>query len=128
MVICTEITKKGFFYLDHRTVDGKHGIILDTFATAGNVNDSQPYIARLDATTQRFQFKPQVVGLDAGYFTAPIAESLARREIVGVFGYRRPTKGKNSLSLRTPNNTTDTAMPVTEGCRKYRCNASSRQW
>ncbi|SUB33160.1 Uncharacterised protein [[Pasteurella] mairii] len=39
---------KGFFYLDHRTVEGKHGIILDTFATAGNVNDSQPYIARLD--------------------------------------------------------------------------------
>lgn len=91
---------KGFFYLDHRTVDGKCGIILDTFATAGNVNDSQPYIARLDATTQRFQFKPQAVGLDAGYFTAPIAESLARREIVGVFGYRRPTKGKNSLRKR----------------------------
>ena len=91
---------KGFFYLDHRTVDGKYGIILDTFATAGNVNDSQPYIARLDATTQRFQFKPQAVGLDAGYFTAPIAESLARREIVGVFGYRRPTKGKNSLRKR----------------------------
>ena len=31
---------KGFFYLDHRTVDGQCGIILDTFATAGNVNDS----------------------------------------------------------------------------------------
>ncbi|MEH8180114.1 IS5/IS1182 family transposase, partial [Gallibacterium anatis] len=24
---------KGFFYLDHRTVDGQCGIILDTFAT-----------------------------------------------------------------------------------------------
>ncbi|MEH8029502.1 transposase, partial [Gallibacterium anatis] len=88
---------KGFFYLDHRTVDGQCGIILDTFATAGNVNDSQPYIARLDATTERFRFKPKAVGLDAGYFTAPVAESLARRGIIGVFGYRRPTKGKNCL-------------------------------
>src|SRR5699024_12447632 len=52
---------KGFFYLDHRTVDGQCGIILDTFATAGNVNDSQPYIARLDATTERFRFKPKAV-------------------------------------------------------------------
>ena len=33
---------QGFFYLDHRTVDGMHGIIVDTHATAGNVNDSQP--------------------------------------------------------------------------------------
>lgn len=53
---------KGFFYLDHRTVDGQYGIIVDTFATAGNVNDSQPYIARLDATTERFRFKPKAVG------------------------------------------------------------------
>ena len=26
---------KGFFYLDHRTVDGAFGIITDTFATPG---------------------------------------------------------------------------------------------
>ena len=81
----------------HRDNKPKGGIILDTFATAGNVNDSQPYIARLDATTDRFRFKPKAVGLDAGYFTAPVAESLARRGIIGVFGYRRPTKGKNCL-------------------------------
>src|SRR5699024_7952159 len=73
-------------------------IILDTFATAGNVNDSQPYLARLDATTDRFRFKPKAVGLDAGYFTAPVAESLARRGIIGVLGYRRPTKCKNRIS------------------------------
>ncbi|SUU36391.1 Uncharacterised protein [Actinobacillus seminis] len=53
---------KGFFYLDHRTVEGKHGIILDTFATAGNVNDSQPYIARLDAGLNYFSFRPKAVG------------------------------------------------------------------
>ena len=31
---------KGFFYLDHRTVDGRLGIITDTHATPANVHDS----------------------------------------------------------------------------------------
>ena len=31
---------EGFFYLDHRTVDGKFNIITDTFVTTGNVHDS----------------------------------------------------------------------------------------
>ena len=33
---------KGFFYLDHRTVDGKHAIITDTYASAGNVHGNPP--------------------------------------------------------------------------------------
>ena len=41
---------EGFFYLDHRTVDARHAIITDTHVTAGNVHDSQPYLARLDRT------------------------------------------------------------------------------
>ena len=47
---------KGFFYLDHRTVDGAHGIITDTHATPGNVHDSRPYLERLDR--QREQGEP----------------------------------------------------------------------
>ncbi|MCU8506152.1 transposase, partial [Vibrio vulnificus] len=74
---------QGFFYLDHRTVDGQHGIILDTYTTAGNINDSQPYVQRLDYTLATFQLNPIAVGLDAGYFTAPVAESLERRGILG---------------------------------------------
>lgn len=31
---------KGFFYLDHRTVDGKYNIITDVHVTPGNVNSS----------------------------------------------------------------------------------------
>lgn len=88
---------QGFFYLDHRTVDGQHGIIVDTYATAGNVNDSQPYICRLDHTLEQFNLNPIAVGLDAGYFTAPVAESLERRGILGVFGYRRPSRTKNAF-------------------------------
>jgi len=37
---------KGFFYLDHRTVDGRHAIITDTHVTPANVHDSVPYLGR----------------------------------------------------------------------------------
>jgi IS5 family transposase len=33
---------KGFFYLDHRTVDGQANIITDVHVTGGNVHDSVP--------------------------------------------------------------------------------------
>ena len=61
---------KGFFWLDHRTVDGKHDIITDTYTMPGNVHDSQPYIARLTRQLSRFNLNPIAVGLDAGYFVS----------------------------------------------------------
>jgi transposase len=45
---------KGFFYLDHRTVDGRFGIITDTHATPANVHDSVVYLGRLDRQRERF--------------------------------------------------------------------------
>lgn len=91
---------QGFFYLDHRTVDGQHNIILDTHITPGNVHDSQPYIAQLDKTIARFKLGPSTVGLDAGYFTAALCHELDEREIAGVFGYRRPVKSKNKIKKK----------------------------
>lgn len=82
---------KGFFYLDHRTVDGKHAIITDTHVTPANVHDSQPYLARIDRQSQRFNLNPYAVGLDAGYFTPMVCKGLEDRLIAGVMGYRRPT-------------------------------------
>lgn len=82
---------KGFFYLDHRTVDGTHGIITDTFATPANVHDSIVYLGRLDRQRGRFGFEVQAVGLDAGYATVGIAQGLEERAILGVTGYRNPT-------------------------------------
>jgi len=81
---------RGFFYLDHRTVDGKHAIITDTHVTPGNVNDSQPYLGRLDRQCERFGFTPDMVGLDAGYYTPQVCHGLEQREIAGVMGYRTP--------------------------------------
>lgn len=88
---------QGFFYLDHRTVDGKHGLITDTFATPGNVHDSQPYLARLDRQLERFDLDPVAVGLDAGYNTAMLCHLIQERQIEPVMGYRRPNKGKGLL-------------------------------
>jgi transposase len=88
---------KGFFYLDHRTVDGKCAIITDTFVTAGNVHDSQPYLDRLDRQRKQFGFKVQAAGLDAGYFTPHICKGLMERTIYGVIGYSRPTHREGYL-------------------------------
>ena len=80
----------GFFYLDHRTVDGVHSLITDTHVTPANVHDSGPYLGRLDRMRQRFGFDVAAAGLDAGYFTPHICKGLIERGIYGVIGYRRP--------------------------------------
>jgi transposase len=82
---------KGFFYLDHRTVDGRHAIITDTHVTPGNVHDSVPYLGRLDRQRERFGFDIRAVGVDAGYAAAAITQGLEERNIYGVIGYRTPT-------------------------------------
>jgi transposase len=88
---------EGFFYLDHRTVDGRLGIITDTHATPGNVHDSIVYLSRLDRQRARFDFDTRAVGLDAGYATAGIAKGLEERAILGVTGYRNPTPPKSGM-------------------------------
>jgi len=82
---------KGFFYLDHRTVDGRHAIITDTHVTPANVHDSVPYLGRLDRQRERFGFAIRAVGVDAGYAAAAITQGLEERNIYGVIGYRTPT-------------------------------------
>ena len=88
---------KGFFYLDHRTVDGKYNIITDSHVTAGNVHDSIPYLERLDHQRKRFGFEVKAVGLDAGYYTAAICKGLEDLGINGVIGYSRPVHRKGYL-------------------------------
>jgi transposase len=91
---------KGFFYLDHRTVDGRFAIITDTHVTPANVHDSIPYLGRLDRQRARFGFDVKAVGLDAGYASAPIAKGLEDRGILGVTGYLRPSSPKGMLRKR----------------------------
>ncbi|MCC4105746.1 IS1182 family transposase [Serratia ureilytica] len=91
---------QGFFYLDHRTVDGKHGIIMDTHVTPGNVHDSQPFIGRLERQVARFGLEPVAVGVDAGYFTAAVCHLTQEMGITLVPGYRRPQKGQNEFQKK----------------------------
>jgi transposase len=81
---------KGFFYLDHRTVDGRHNIITDSYVTPASVHDSIPYLERLDRQRERFGFEVNAVGLDAGYNTAAICKGLEERKIFGVIGRWHP--------------------------------------
>jgi transposase len=81
---------EGFFYLDHRTVDGKLNMITDVFVTPGNVHDSVPYLSRIDRQKERFGFDIKAAGLDAGYMTAGICHGLEKRGIFGAIAYRTP--------------------------------------
>jgi IS5 family transposase len=105
---------KGFFYLDHRTVDGRHAIITDTHVTPANVHDSIVYLERLDRQRQRFEFNVGAVGLDAGYATSGIAKGLEDRHILGVTGYRRPTPPRDGMVAKSK----FVYEPETDG---YRC-------
>ena len=69
----------GFFYLDHRTVDGAHALITDIHVTPANIHDSVPYLGRLDRMRERFGFEVAAAGLDAGYFTPAICKGLGKR-------------------------------------------------
>ncbi|MCK1975249.1 IS5/IS1182 family transposase, partial [Bacillus safensis] len=53
---------KGFYYLDHRTGDGKLAIITDIHVTPANVHDSRVYLDRLDRQRRRFDFEVGAVG------------------------------------------------------------------
>lgn len=88
---------KGFFYLDHRTVDDLHNLITDVHVTAGNVHDSRPYLDRLDRQRQRFGFHVENVALDAGYNTAAICKGLQERGIYGCMPYTRPGGQKGMM-------------------------------
>jgi len=80
---------QGFFYLDHRTVDGAYNIIVDSHITPGNVHDSVPYTDRMERIKNVLGLKPLNVALDSGYMASHIARYLFTNDIHYVFGYRR---------------------------------------
>jgi hypothetical protein len=95
-----ESKPRGFFFLDHRTVDPKFNIITDTHITAGNISDSEPYWERLMAQMTKFNFPVEAVALDSGYFTGHICKKLNEEKIFMVMGYRRFGNQKNVLPKR----------------------------
>lgn len=88
---------KGFFYLDHRTVDHKFNIITDVHVTPGNVHDSVPYVERLKYQIEKFGFTEslEAVAVDSGYLTPHICKELQQMKVFAVIGGRSftPVKG-----------------------------------
>lgn len=89
---------KGFFYLDHRTVDSKYNIITDTFVTPGNINDVKPYPERLLYQIKKFGFNVSAVGLDAGFNTSQICKFLHDLGIDAAMGHSRGCSRKESTA------------------------------
>jgi len=89
--------EKGFMYLDHRTVDLKHNIIVDCFVTKGNVHDSVPFISRVEYIKSKFGFSPEEWALDSGYNSLTIKKYLVENNIFGVISYRRTSHEKTSV-------------------------------
>lgn len=92
---------KGFFYLEHRTVDSKYNIITDVHVTPGNVNDVVPYLDRLDIQIEKFGFDVKYVGLDAGYYTAPLCKGICDRKIQPVIATRLGPHEKGKFTINS---------------------------
>lgn len=89
---------KGFFYLDHRTVDGKYNIITDVHVTPGNVNDVDPYVDRIETQIKKFNFKTRYIVADAGYSTNPICKRIANKSYKGIFAFRLGPHAKGKFT------------------------------
>lgn len=78
----------GFHYLQHRTVDGRCGFILDVFVTSAAMTDAQVYptcLKRVD----RFKLPIVQAGVDAGYNTLQNLHLLRQRRIQAAVAHHR---------------------------------------
>lgn len=81
----------GFHYSEHRTVDSRYNIIVNTHITPANINDTDAIPVTLKQIQQRLGKLPFYMELDAGYHNAAVAHQLAENGIQAVLGYRRHT-------------------------------------
>ncbi|AEC17689.1 putative transposase [Gallibacterium anatis UMN179] len=88
---------KGFFYLDHRTVDGQCGIILDTFATAGMSMTANPISLVLMRPQNAFGSSPKRLVLMQGILPPLLPKALLDEALLVYLVIVAPTKGKNCL-------------------------------
>lgn len=59
---------KVFFYLEHRTVDNKYSLIVDSFVTPDYITDDESYTERIDTIIEKYKFKTKYSVVDAGIF------------------------------------------------------------
>ncbi|OIK09642.1 hypothetical protein BIV60_23370 [Bacillus sp. MUM 116] len=85
----------GPHYLAHTSIDTKNGIIVDIHPSAGNINDCEPFIERLNVIQEKFDLKIKNVGADRGFDTTPIHHGLKTLEITG---YITPIQSKTAYN------------------------------
>lgn len=84
---------RGFYYLNHQTCDGKHGIITDTFVTAGNVKDNVPHSDRIQYQIKKYGFETKEIGADAGYDSSEIYNDMLKMNISTFIPYIKQHNG-----------------------------------
>lgn len=86
---------EGFHYLEHRTVEGRHGFVVHLMVTSARLTDPVAYLTCLKATQMLYDFKVKAVGLDAGYYTNSICHALTEQGIFAAIAPKgsRPAKG-----------------------------------
>ena len=80
----------GPHYLSHQSVDIAHGIIVDVAVTPGNVNDSGPYLERIEYMQDHLKLPIKTAGADSAYGTSLICQAL---EDMGICLYTPGTTG-----------------------------------
>lgn len=85
----------GPHFLAHTSIDTKNGIIIDIHPSAGNINDCEPFIERLNVIQEKFDLNIKNVGADRGYDTTPIHHGLKTLEITG---YITPTQSNTAYN------------------------------
>ena len=75
-LLCRRGKPEGMHYLSHQSVDGAHGIVVDVKVTPGNVNDSEPYLGRIEYMREHLGLPIQTVGADGAYGTSLIYQTM----------------------------------------------------
>jgi hypothetical protein len=85
---------------------------VDVHPSAGNINDCEPFVERLNVIQEKFDLDIKNVGADRGYDTTPIHHGLNTLEITGYISPIKYDNGFNATSYRefTYNTETDTYM------------------
>ncbi len=68
-------------YLNHQSIDAKHGIIVDVAVTPGNVSDCIPYLDRIEYMEETVGIHIETVVVDSGYDNSLIHKELDERGI-----------------------------------------------
>jgi transposase len=90
----------GPHYLAHTSIDTKNGIIVDIQPSAGNINDCEPFIERLNVIQEKFDLDIKSAGADRGYDTTQIHHGLKTLNITGYISPTESNTAYNTISYK----------------------------